>query len=291
MSDSTWVIMPILANRDLTMSAIASVLAQTVPVRLLLVNQGVEDVFRDELERLAEAYPEQILLWSHQPPLPSLAATWNRALRFVWATGGTEALVVNNDIELHRETIAILGKARAYADALFVSAVGVTAAQFRPDLHVCKEGGVLPQGFFVDGGPRLQTGGPDFSCFLISRACHERFAFDEAFTPAFCEDLDMHRRLMLAGEGRRIFSINLPFLHHSSQTLKSVDASERARLEQGIAAGSRAYYEKKWGGQVNAERFFSPFDQGTEYSTAGMPNPPTTPALQAWVQAQEAADG
>jgi hypothetical protein len=286
----TWTVMPILANRDLTMSAIASCLAQTVPVRLLLINQGVEDPFRDELERLAEAYPEQILLWSHQPPLPSLAATWNRALRFVWATGGDRALVVNNDVELHRETVYGLTSVFGHTQALFVSAVGVTAEQFNPAAPLDTAWFTAPdaEGWWHPVAP----GGPDFSCFLISRACHERFAFDEAFTPAFCEDLDMHRRLMLAGEGCRIFSINLPFLHHSSQTLKSVDAGKRARLEQGIAAGSRAYYEKKWGGPVNQEIFWLPFNEGEERVLPdGAPWPPTTPALQAWVQAQEAADG
>jgi hypothetical protein len=271
----TWIVMPVLSCPEYTEAAVADCLAQSVPTRLLVVNQGVADPFRQRLEQIAEEYPTQVFVWSHQPPLPSLAATWNRALDFVWECGGREALVVNNDVRLRRDTVEKLGKILRLTSAIFVTAVGVTPAQFDPD-----EGLI----FAVDpddAHPTLAKGGPDFSCFLIARECHDRFRFDEHFTPAYCEDLDFHRRLLLAGEGARIFSVNLPFLHYGAGTLKSVDASEKARIEKGISAGSRTYYAKKWGGPVNAETFLAPF--------AGWPGEParvadgtaTTPYLQA----------
>jgi GT2 family glycosyltransferase len=262
-----WVVMPILANPALTRTAIASVLAQTVPIRLLLVNQGVDDDFRDELEKIAEEYSDHVLLWSHQPPLPSLAATWNHALAVAWTSGAEYALVVNNDVELHRSTVEYLREALIQTGALFVSAIGVTADDFARVRDRVPDPLGLP----------AQHGGPDFSCFLISRECHLRFQFDEHFTPAFCEDLDYHRRLMLAGEGERIFSVNLPYLHHSSQTLKSVDPRERMRIEKAIESGSRAYYKRKWGGPVNAERFALPFRPDTAAELI------TTPDLQRYV--------
>lgn len=274
MPEPTWIIMPILAHPEYTRAAIADCLAQSVPIRLLLVNQGVDEVFRDELEKIAEAESDRVLLWSHQPPLPSLAATWNHALDFAWATGAHAALVVNNDVRLHRQTCEVLQTALVATEALFISGVGVTPDQFDP-LEV----------YPLIAADRLHTdrGGPDFSCFLISQVCHAQFQFDEHFTPAFCEDLDYHRRLMLVGEGARIFSVNLPFLHYGSATIKA--SPFRQAIELAIQEGSRTYYAKKWGGPVNQETFFSPFDKGVEgYSTAGMPNPPTTPALQAWVQ-------
>ena len=56
-------------------------------------------------------------------------------------------------------------------------------------------------------------------------------------------------------------------------------------LEAQIGQSARAHYQRKWGGPVNQETYFSPFDHGVEgVSTAGMPNPPTTPELQAWVK-------
>ena len=284
MIEPTWVIMPILAAPELTEAAIADVLAQSIPVRLLLVNQGVDDAFRDRLERIAEEYEDKVLLWSHMPPLPSLSASWNRALDFVWAlsVGRVEewcALVVNNDVRLPMRTVEVLRAELSAQDALFVSAVGVTQEQYDAA---------------ASAPPDLSTkGGPDFSCFLISYACHARFRFDESFIPAFCEDLDTHRRLMLAGEGQRIFSVNLPYLHYASQTLKTLPDKEAARVRQQIESQSRVYYAKKWGGPVNAETFSFPFDdpardEGGVLDT--MPHPPTTTALfdkerQQWASA------
>lgn len=263
--------MPILAHPEYTRAAIADCLAQSVPTRLLLINQGVDDGFRDELEKIAEEHGEEtgeVLLWSHQPPLPSLSATWNRALEFAWATGGEVALVVNNDVRLNPRTVEYLCDARTHFDALFVSAVGVTPQQF--------DAGYDP---YLVSFPVTTKGGPDFSCFLISRACHARFPFDENFTPAFCEDLDYHRRLLLAGEGARIFSVNLPYLHYGSATIRSVEAPARMKIERAIERGSRAYYRRKWGGDVNTECYTVPFD--LESSRPDV----TTPALQERVQA------
>jgi hypothetical protein len=260
MSEPIWCVMPILAGPEMTEAAIGDLLVQSIPTRLLLINQGVDDAFRDRLERLAEQEPARIFLWSHQPPLPSLSASWNRALDFVWGTGGEVALVVNNDVRLHAETVEIL----SLIDALFVSAVGVTAEQFAEASHTAG----------VD-----QKGGPDFSCFLIHRACHERFRFDEQFIPAFCEDLDYHRRLMLAGEGQRIFSVNLPYLHLASQTLKELPEKEAARIRQQIESQSRTYYASCWGGPVNHERFVLKSDPTSARDGV------TTPELQTRVMA------
>ncbi len=127
----------------------------------------------------------------------------------------------------------------------------------------------------------VSKGGPDFSCFLISRACHWKYAFDENFVPAFCEDLDYHRRLMLAGDGHKIFSVNVPYLHYASQTLKTSTPEARAAIERRIGQ-SRAYYERKWGGPVNAEIFWAPF--GREPEDRLPPCGPTTPELQAYIQ-------
>lgn len=247
MTAPTYIIMPILGAREYTTAAIADCLQQSVPTRLLLINQGVDDPFRDELERVAEEYDDQILLWHHQPPLPSLSATWNRALDFVWEVGGTEALVINNDVRIHRETVRLLRDALQSLQALFVSAVGVTQEQFDPSHDVVMD--------------YAQHGGPDFSCFLISQTCHLAFRFDAGFIPAYCEDLDYHRRLLLAGHGKDIFSVNLPYLHYAAGTLKQASAGQKAQIEARIAAGSRKYYEKKWGGSVNQETFFTPFDE------------------------------
>lgn len=266
-----WIIMPVMAGPEMTQAAINDCLAQSVPTRLLIVNQGVDDDFRQLLEQISEEYPDRVFCWHHNPPLLSLSATWNRALEFVWQQGEKEALVINNDVRLHRMTVEAL-KAVLYATrSLFVTAVGVTKEQFDPTAGVA----IDLNEYLANTGHK---GGPDFSCYLISKECHDQYPFDEQFIPAFCEDLDYHRRLMLAGDGAKIFSVNLPYLHLASQTLKQIDGKQRAQIEKTIASGSRAYYQRKWGGPVNQETFGVPFGEDGFTRTDGTL---TTPALQA----------
>lgn len=276
-----WIVMPVLAGPEMTEAAINDCLAQDREPNLLIINQGVSTDFRRRLEDIAIEYDSRICLWSHDPPLLSLGTSWNRALDFVWQTGDTEALVINNDVRLDPRTYVGLLGCLNVSDNLFVSAVGVTPEQF-------DERGEGPT-YWYDEAKRdiVAKGGPDFSCFLISKACHDEFRFDENFIPAYCEDLDYHRRLMLAGKGAKIFSVNLPYLHLAAQTLKQVDPKKKAAIERTIESGSRAYYAKKWGGPVNQETFWYPFDR--EGNTADWIKgrcSPTTPAIQAWTQQQ-----
>lgn len=255
MIDPIWCVMPVLAGPEMTEAALSDLLAQSLPTKVLVINQGVEDRFRDHLEALAEQ-DHRIFLWHHQPPLPSLSASWNLALDLIWASGGTEALVVNNDARFAACTIEVLRSVLSQTGAYFVSAVGVREAQYSPTP-------ALPD--------PSQRGGPDFSCFLTSRTGHEKYRFDEGFIPAYGEDCDLHRRYMLGGDAARIFSVNLPFLHYASGTLKGLDPAQRADLERRIG-GSRVYYAKKWGpGGINSETFMIPFDAAS--AREGVTNP------------------
>jgi GT2 family glycosyltransferase len=298
MTDPIWVVMPVLAGPEMTEAAISDVLAQSVPTKLLIINQGVDDPFRERLERIAEQNSARVFVWHHTPPLPSLAASWNLGLELAWQSLGKVALVVNNDVRIHHETVAALATVMLANEALFVSGVGVTQEDYARTYEERDQsyagativGHLSP---FIQGlitptdRTTIEKGGPDFSCFLISRECHQAFPFDENFVPAFCEDLDYHRRLMLAGEGIRIFSVNVPYLHFASQTLKQVSAPEAERIRGAIEHQSRAYYARKWGGPVNAETFYTPFDrQPDDVSDRFRSNVgPTTPDLQHWVQA------
>lgn len=277
-----FVVMPIMAGPEISRAAISDVLAQSIPVRLLIIGQDCPASMREEYEKLAEA-DDRVLYWHHSPTLPSLAATWNRALRFVWSTGATEAVVVNNDVRLHTKMFEWLRAYMGHMDCLFLSGVGVTAEQF--EAYDGAEPG-FAGGPDADGwGYPKEKGGPDFSCYMISRNGHEKYPFDELLIPAFTEDLDLHRRMLLNGDGERIFSINLPYLHvgHGSQTLKSMTPEARQKREQMINQGSRAHYARKWGsGGVNHETFTLPFDP--ESAQAGV----TTPELQRRVQKAEA---
>jgi hypothetical protein len=256
-----WIILPYRDTPIFVGDAVRDCLAQTLPdLRLLLIDNGSGDHGREVGEYWQKA-DSRVLRWRHDPPLPSLSATWNTALQAVWAAGGEHALVVNSDVRLYPQTYEYLLQALTGQDALLVSAVGVTQAQFEARL--------------VPTPPDMaHRGGPDFSCFLLAKAGHQQYPFDEGFQPAFCEDLDIHRRMLLAGDGGRVFSINLPYLHYGSQTLKSMAPDLRATTERQISQGSRTHYEKKWGGPVNAERYTRPFDPTSAQDGV------TTPQLQ-----------
>lgn len=252
------VVIPYLDAPDLTRKAVADALAQGPDVQLLLIDNGSQQPGLDLGLELAAAHPN-VLRWRHDPALPSLSALWNRALQFAWEAGAEEALLVNNDIEMWHGTYDYLAAMRGLTDALFVSATGVTGAQYRAWLT----DGATPTGqsLALPGHP---LPGPDFSCYLITKACHEQYPFDEGYTPAYCEDLDYHRRLMLGGDGARIFGTGLPFLHVGSGTLSSMSPEARAKWERRIEQGSRAHHFAKWYGGANQERLTVPFDMSTE---------------------------
>lgn len=281
--ETIWTIMPFVDCWEQTQQAVHDVLKQQgVETRLLLIDNGSSAETRQLVEQ--HTVPPAVLVWHHDPPMSSLAATWNAALDFVWAAGGDCAWVCNNDVRLHRDTVWFLRDIQVATNALFVSAVGVTGEQFYAATVSAKRDIIHGNEIVFDPAAR---GGPDFSCYLISKECHELKRFDENFTPAYCEDLDYHRRLMLAGEGSRIFSINVPYLHvdNGSGTLKSWEPERRARFEEQVGKGSRRYYELKWGGPVNEERFLFPFEAVGDPAHAFIDHCPqgcvTTPQLQA----------
>lgn len=255
-----WVVMPVMGNPVLTRTAISDVLRQTLPVQLLIVNQACPDEFRWELEKIAEE-DDRVFVWSHEPTLPALSSVWNRALQMIWATGETRAWLVNNDLRLHPMTLATLDKALTQHEAWFVSAVGV---------------GTEAEALGWDGTLGEGHGGPDFSCFLLSKEGHDAYPFDEGFIPAYCEDLDTHRRYLLGGDGEKIFSVPVPYWHidGGSGTLKAMTTEERDKHQDRIRTQSRAHYQKKWGGPVNRERYTIPFvaESGQDHVT--------TPELQ-----------
>lgn len=269
----TWVIMPFRNSPEMTLIAVGDALAQTVPTRVLLVDQGASQADREVIDRFIEQREDhRVLCWHFLPMLPSLSMVWNRGLAFVWELGGEEALVVNNDVRLHRQTVEVLRRTLAAEEALFVSCVGVRDGQFDPDCRYDPIAGTK------EGWLTSSKGGPDYSCFLIAHAGHWTYPFDEGFIPAFREDLDSHRRYMLGGDGAKIFSVNVPFLHYASGTLKAYSPEERAKFNTANLA-NRAYYQHKWGGDVNEETYTVAFDAGS--ARAGV----TTPELQRRVQA------
>lgn len=263
-ASAAWVVLPVIECLDYTKQAIQDLLAQQLPdavTRILLVDNGSSHDTRRALELLQLEVPDhRLLCWWHDfplggPPFGTLDATWNRALEFCWAAGAKEALVVNNDVRLHPNTYACLRTAMQKVDALFVSAVGVTEEQFA---LACQEGSE-PGGAYDPTSWRnalaVGGGGPDFSCFLISKECHARFQFDPQFS--YHGDNDYHWRLRIAGEDFRIFSINVPYLHYGSKTINR--SPEVAEAYKAIFEAHQKCYVEKWGGLPGEEKYQIPY--------------------------------
>lgn len=228
----------------MTLDTVRDLLAQSdCEMRVLLIAQGVEPSDRAQVELFVEEHYPRVMPWWHDPPLPSLGATWNAGLDFAWSTGVEHALVVNNDVRCFDNTYTELADVMANdpMQPYFVSAIN------DPDRFEANDRN--------NSGGR---GGPDFSFFLISKEGHARYRFCELHVPAYSEDLCYHRTLMLTGDGHRIFSVPFPYKHLASGTLNSLSPEKRAQLEKAID-GSRRVYETEWGGAVNEETFDQPF--------------------------------
>lgn len=248
-----YAIVPFIDNFSLTRQAVQDLLAQSVQPTILLIDNGSTETPRSDVEDLVRESRGRVLAWFHTPPLLSLSATWNRALQFVWESGGTEALLVNNDVRLHRETYQVLLDVQAATHAYLVTGVECKDEllwQAAQHADVWRAGAHLPL-------PRLE--GPSFSCFLLTKEGHQKYPFDEGYQPAYVEDVDLHRRMMLKGDGQKIFGLNLPFFHVGSATINR-SAVIAHKFSQRIDQGSRRYHREKWGGSCNEEIWTRPFD-------------------------------
>jgi GT2 family glycosyltransferase len=151
----------------------------------------------------------------------SLAACWNAGLSFIFKNQD-KALVINNDVEILPDTYKILSE----YPGEFVTGVSVRTPE---EL-------VMPDTFTASPHP-------DFSCFCISRNCFETVGpFDEAMFPAYAEDSDYHVRMHRAGI--KAVSLNLPFLHHGSQTIKQCSEAERHIIQRGADANRERFFKK-----------------------------------------------
>jgi len=100
---------------------------------------------------------------------------------------------------------------------------------------------------------------PDFSCFLIRKACYEQVGpFDEGFDGAYCEDSDYHVRMMQAGITAE--ALELPFWHLGAGSIKS-DLSEATPIQQ-AADRNRKRFKEKYSVDVGSPQYYALFGHG-----------------------------
>ena len=107
--------------------------------------------------------------------------------------------------------------------------------------------------------PGIEKNENIFSCFLIPDLIVRTVGFfDENFFPAYFEDNDYTRRLLLAGY--QFIPATCSYNHMGSGTLKYYSSWELAAHHESFKR-NREYYIRKWGGLPEREVFFSPFNK------------------------------
>jgi GT2 family glycosyltransferase len=100
--------------------------------------------------------------------------------------------------------------------------------------------------------------GNAYSCFVINDKCIDLISyFDETFYPAYYEDCDYARRMLL--KGREITKIpNCQYIHVGSRTLNNFSDIEKQYHNETFKA-NEAYFVRKWGGMPTQEIYSTPF--------------------------------
>lgn len=238
-------------NIALTRLAVRSALAQSPPCDVLVANNASTD----GTAAWVATKPVAQISYMEQK---SLAACWNAALRAAWKCGYQSALVLNNDVEIREDTVALL----ASHCGEFVTCVSVDE----------KERMGVTGDRKIEDLRQSEREHPDYSAFLIRKSVTDKAGwFNEECWPAYTEDSDFHVRCHRAGV--RAVCIDVPFLHHGASTLKSCDPSEAIIIRRGAEA-NRARFKAKYGclpGTPAYEALFGAAAFGVDNPTA--PNP------------------
>ncbi len=180
------------------------------------------------------------------------------------SSSGTHVLFLNPDTEAYPDSIARLERALVNDSSVWaiggrlVSTSGRTGDYLRPFPTIWR---VAMDAFFIDelcriGGRFHQPGNskglidadqPAAACLMVSKPALEKIGgFDEAFYPAWFEDVDLCRRIRNQG-GRIQYQPSARFLHHGGSSLERM--SRQAFLEY-FHTNQIRYFRKHHGPQA-----------------------------------------
>ena len=171
-------------------------------------------------------------------PTDSLGEKWNLGVQACKDHGCDFALVCNNDILFHPQTIdnVVTRLAQAKLDN---ENIGIVSAHNR-------RGSIKPEDIFTLALPEppSEAESPDFSCFLIDIAVWEKIGkFPTIYEPCFFEDNHTHCELAKNGY-RAITTTAAPYYHFGSVTQNSIPgglcSSPRFETNRGI-------FKRLWG--------------------------------------------
>jgi len=224
---------------SMTKPAVASILAQTEPCDILLIDNSSSDGTAQWLQAFPYKEVGRVFSISCIEQIP-LAKAWNIGLGTAFRPGGWDtAWIVNNDVLFRPDTLKWLN-----ADPRpFVTCVSVDneAALNAP----------------VENPSERSRNHPDFSSFRMTKEVWETVGgFDERFIGGYCEDGDYHIRCHQSGI--ECVCIDVPFLHYGSGTILNADPVERRRVQQNAQA-NRARFKDKWGCEMGSPEYYALF--------------------------------
>ena len=166
----------------------------------------------------------------HPTGQQSVSQAWNKGIEEGSKAGCDYILVINTDIIFKINAIdRLVDFAETHPDAVLWT---MTECRDLASLENCAE-------------DESYAEYPNFSCFMVKSDFFGHVGrFDENFTPAYCEDGDMHARLVLAGFKAYAYG-GAKFFHYGSQTIKS----DQALLSKNAQTYPKCqlYFLEKWG--------------------------------------------
>lgn len=188
-------------------------------------------------------------------------SAWNQGIKIAIDEHNIDyAVVLNNDILLHKDCIDEMIAASIYGSYPLVSGMDVCKECAKPfDVLNLK----IPE-------KKFEVDAPEFSCYTLNIKLLETLKeqekdfeeypglFDEKYYPAYFEDNDFHRRIKLAGM-RAVKTNTALYYHYGSRTIK--ENKEVGHISDTYYLTNKQRYIDKWGGKPGLEKFKIPFNQ------------------------------
>ncbi len=166
----------------------------------------------------------------HPSGQQSVAKAWNKGIEEGGKAGCDYILVINTDVIFKTNAIdRLVDFAETHPQAVLWT---MSECEGLSSLENCLEDNSFSEH-------------PNFSCFMVKSDFFTHVGkFDENFSPAYCEDGDMHARLTLAGLKAYGFG-GARFYHYGSQTIKS--DKDLTRKNARTYPKCQLYFLEKWG--------------------------------------------
>ena len=215
--------------------------------------------FRGAVEAIESADSSHDLITLFQPQWRMnrpLSEAWNHGIDSAISLDCDYILVINDDILFAPHTIDNMVNVFESFGPTDPNIVMVTGCNNRGTIDDVYGG---PYGTFnlpfEEVKPESFAEHPDFSCFMIKPDFFLKVGrFDENFVPAYFEDNDMHRRIILSGN-KAICTYAAPYYHYGSVTGSSPKVQNHETFRS-----CAEYYVEKWGGGPSQEKWTNPFN-------------------------------